>query len=61
LLSFKRSVVQADENGDAFRAFIGKANKQGLIKGDRFSRTIKKDRQGNIIKDYWERKGKASH
>ena len=53
-------VVQADENGNAFRAFIGKASEQGFIKGDRYSRTIKKDREGNIIKDYWERKGKAS-
>ncbi len=53
-------VVQTDENGDAFRAFVGKANEQGLIKGDRYSRTVKKDNEGKIIKDYWERKGKAT-
>lgn len=52
-------VVQADEAGNAIRAFIGKAN-EGIIKGDRYSRTLKKDREGNIIKDHWERKGRAS-
>jgi len=53
-------VVQTDAEGNAIRMFIGKANQEGKIKGDRYSRTIKKDREGNIIKDHWERKGKAS-
>jgi hypothetical protein len=53
-------VVQADEEGNAIRAFIGKANDEGIIKGDRYSRTLKKDKEGNIIKDHWERKGRAS-
>jgi hypothetical protein len=53
-------VVQADEEGNAIRAFIGKANDEGTIKGDRYSRTLKRDKDGNIMKDHWERKGKAS-
>jgi len=53
-------VVQADDEGNAIRAFIGKADESGIIKGDRYSRTLKKDREGNIIKDHWERKGRAS-
>jgi hypothetical protein len=53
-------VVQTDEQGNAIRAFIGKANDKGMVKGDRYSRTLKKDNNGNIIKDHWERKGKAS-
>jgi len=53
-------VVQTDEQGNAIRAFIGKANDKGIVKGDRYSRTLKKDNNGNIIKDHWERKGKAS-
>lgn len=53
-------VVQADEEGNAIRAFIGKVNEEGIVKGERFSRTLKKDKQGNIIKDHWERKGRAS-
>lgn len=43
-------VVQADENGDAFRAFIGKANEKGFIKGDRYSRTIKKIEKERSLK-----------
>lgn len=53
-------VVQTDEEGNAVRAFIGKADNEGIVKGDRYSRTLKKDREGRIIKDHWERKGKAS-
>jgi len=32
----------------------------GSIKGERYARTLKKDSQGNLIKDHWELKGKAS-
>lgn len=53
-------VVQADGEGHAIRAFIGNADKEGVVKGYRYSRTLKTDREGNIIKDHWERKGKAS-
>jgi hypothetical protein len=53
-------VIQSDDEGNAVRMFIGKANDQGTIKGDRYSRTLKKDREGNIIKDHWEKKGRAS-
>jgi hypothetical protein len=53
-------VVQSDEEGNAIRAFIGKADEEGIIKGDRYSRTLKRDKQGKIIKDHWERKGKSS-
>lgn len=52
--------VQSDEEGNAVRLFIGKANEEGIVKGYRYSRTLKKDKEGNIIKDHWERKGKAS-
>jgi len=53
-------VVQSDEQGNAIRIFIGKANDKGIIKGDRYSRILKRDKEGNVIKDHWERKGKAS-
>ena len=53
-------VVQSDEEGNAIRVFIGKANSQGIIKGDRYSRTLRQDKEGNTIKDHWERKGEAS-
>jgi hypothetical protein len=53
-------VVQADEEGNAIRAFIGKASEEGIVKGDRYSRVLKKDKDGKLIKDHWERKGRAS-
>ena len=37
-------VVQADEEGNAMRAFIGKANDKGIIKGNRYNRTLKRDK-----------------
>jgi hypothetical protein len=53
-------MVKTDEQGYAVQAFIGKADPHGAIRGDRFARTLKWDREGKLIKDHWERKGKAS-
>jgi hypothetical protein len=52
--------VRTDENGNAIQAFIGKASADGTINGDRYARTLKYDRDGRVIKDHWERKGKAN-
>ncbi len=54
-LSFK-----TEEGGNAVLLFIGKKTKQGAIKGERYARTLKKDREGKIFKDHWELKGKAT-
>jgi hypothetical protein len=54
-LSFK-----TDEEGNAILLFIGKMTEQGTIKGERYARTLKKDREGKIFKDHWELKGKAT-
>lgn len=54
-LSFK-----TDEEGNAILLFIGKKTEQGTIKGERYARTLKKDREGKIFKDHWELKGKAT-
>ena len=54
-LSFK-----TDDEGNAILLFIGKKTEQGTIKGERYARTLKKDREGKIIKDHWELKGKAT-
>jgi hypothetical protein len=51
---------KTDEDGNPILLFIGHMNEKGIIKGDRYARTLKKDRDGKIIKDHWERKGKAS-
>lgn len=53
-------VVQSDGEGNAIRVFIGRADQEGIVKGDRYSRTLKKDEEGKIIKDHWEKKGRAS-
>lgn len=51
---------KTDEKGNAILLFIGKANEEGKIKGYRYARTLKHDAKGNVIKDHWELKGKAS-
>ena len=53
-------VLITDKEGNAVQLFLGKANESGDIKGDRYARTLKYDREGKRIKDHWERKGKAS-
>ena len=53
-------VLITDQDGNAIQMFMGKANEDGIIKGDRYARTLKYDREGILIKDHWERKGKAT-
>lgn len=53
-------LLVTDKEGNAIQLFMGKANEEGVIKGDRYARTLKYDREGNLIKDHWERKGKAT-
>lgn len=53
-------VVVTDKEGNAIQLFLGKANEDGVIKGDRYARTLKYNRDGSLIKDHWERKGKAT-
>ncbi len=54
-LSFK-----TDTEGDAVLLFIGKKTEKGTVVGERYARTLIKDRQGNLFKDHWELKGKAT-
>lgn len=54
-ISFK-----TDDEGNAVLLFIGKKTEEGTIKGERYARTLKKDREGKIFKDHWELKGKAT-
>lgn len=53
-------VLKTDAGGNAIQMFMGKATEEGTIKGDRYARTLKYDRDGTLIKDHWERKGKAT-
>jgi hypothetical protein len=51
---------KTDEEGNAILLFMGKKNEMGTIKGERYARTLKKDREGQVFKDHWELKGKAT-
>ena len=51
---------KTDEEGNAVLLFIGTKTENGTIKGERYARTLKKDREGKIFKDHWELKGKAT-
>ena len=53
-------LLVTDKEGNAIQLFMGKENEQGIIKGDRYARTLKYDRAGKLIKDHWERKGRAT-
>ena len=51
---------KTDADGNAIQLFVGKRSEDGTIKGERFARTLKRDKEGKLIKDHWEKKGKAS-
>ena len=51
---------KTDADGNAMQLFVGKRSDDGIIKGERFVRTLKFGRDGTIVKDHWENKGKAS-
>lgn len=53
-------MFKTDEDGRPIVLFIGKKTSAGNIVGDRYARRLKIDDQGNIIKDHWELKGKAT-
>ena len=53
-------VLQTDKEGRAILLFLGQKMDNGQIKGERFSRHIVTDRDGNIIKDHWDNKGKIT-
>lgn len=56
----KDLAFKTDHEGNPILLFIGAENEEGTVKGERYARTLKKDLAGNIIKDHWELKGKAS-
>lgn len=53
-LSFK-----TDEQGRPVLVFIGNKDSNGIIKGERFARRLVVDKDGQIIKDHWDNKGKT--
>lgn len=51
---------RTDEMGRPVLLFLGQKDVAGKIKGERFSRRLKTDKDGKILKDHWEHKGKAT-
>lgn len=60
--SYKRKDIsfKTDEDGNPVLLFIGKRADDGSIKGERYARTLKRNKEGKIFKDHWELKGKAT-
>lgn len=52
--------LKTDNEGNAVLLFMGKKTELGTIKGERYVRTLKKNKEGDIFKDHWELKGKAT-
>ena len=53
-------VMKTNDDGFPVMIFIGKKDNHGIIKGNRYCRVIKMDKKGQVIKDHWDMKGKAS-
>lgn len=50
---------KTDSSGNATVLFIGRKGDNGIIRGERYVRTLKRDSSGKVIKDHWDLKGKA--
>ncbi|HEV7347096.1 hypothetical protein [Telluribacter sp.] len=50
--------IVTDEEGNPHLLYIGNRSENGLIKGNRFTRTLLKDKEGKVIKDHWDNLGK---
>jgi hypothetical protein len=53
-ISFK-----TDDEGNPVTLFIGKEIRDGVIKGERYTRVLRKNAQGETIRDHWDFKGKT--
>jgi hypothetical protein len=59
---FKRYdlAFKTDDAGRPILLFMGQKDAEGKIKGERFARRLKFGDQGEVIKDHWDNKGKAT-
>lgn len=51
--------IKTDGEGNAILLFIGQADGQGNIRGERFSRRLVKDPTGKVVKDHWDNQGRV--
>lgn len=61
-LTFQRYdlMFKTDEEGRPILLFMGKKDANGNIRGERYARRLKFDKEGHLIKDHWDQKGKAT-
>jgi hypothetical protein len=52
--------LKTDSEGNPIQLFIGEMQEDGHIRGERYIRNIIKDKDGIIIKDHWDKKGKST-
>jgi len=52
--------IKTDIEGRPILLFMGKKDDNGFVRGERYARTLKFNSDGNVIKDHWEHKGKAT-
>ncbi|KAA6432772.1 hypothetical protein FEM33_23975 [Dyadobacter flavalbus] len=50
---------KTDDDGNPILLFIGNENPEGKIIGQRFGRVLIKDKEGKVIKDHWDNRGKT--
>ena len=56
----KDLAFKTDKEGNPVQLFIGRKNEQDVIIGHRYSRTLQFYKNGMVLKDHWDLKGKSS-
>jgi hypothetical protein len=51
---------KTDKEGNAMQLFVGKKGADDMVKGYRYMRTLLHDKNGIVVKDHWDLKGKSS-
>jgi hypothetical protein len=61
-VKFKRYnlAFKTDESGRPILLFMGEKDSLGKIQGERYARRLVFDTLGNVVKDHWDHKGKAT-
>jgi hypothetical protein len=61
-VKFKRYdlAFKTDESGRPILLFMGEKDSGGKIQGERYARRLVFDTLGNVVKDHWDHKGKAT-
>jgi hypothetical protein len=52
--------VETDDAGNAARLFMGTKHENGRIRGERYARVLITNKEGVVVKDHWDHKGKCS-